>query len=116
MSRSESGLPRAFEYGAVTLAALAFALSYGFNYGFDNQVVYFLKSLALTDKSLLRADWFTNHTTQYHRVFIYFGALLLELNKKGWAVAIAQFIAVFVGALCMYRIAARVAGAALGLA
>ncbi len=116
MSRSESGLPRAFEYGVVGVAALAFAASYGFNYGFDNQVVYFLKSLALTDKSLLRADWFTNHTTQYHRVFIYFGALLLELNKKGWAVAIAQFVSVFGGALCMYRIVKNVAGAALGVA
>jgi hypothetical protein len=116
MSRSESGLLRAIEYGVVALAALAFAASYGFNYGFDNQVVYFLKSLALTDKSLLRADWFTNHTTQYHRVFIYFGALLLKLNSRGWAVAIAQFIAVFVGALCMYRLVKRVAGAALGVA
>ncbi|HEY3665384.1 MAG TPA: DUF6798 domain-containing protein [Polyangiaceae bacterium] len=116
MSRSESGLARAFEYGVVCIAALAFAASYGFNYGFDNQVVYFLKSLALTDKSLLRADWFTHHTTQYHRVFIYFGAALLELNKKGWAVAIAQFLAVFVGALCMYRIVKRVAGATLGIA
>jgi hypothetical protein len=116
MSRSERGLLRALEYGVVALAALAFAASYGFNYGFDNQVVYFLKSLALTDKSLLRADWFTNQTTQYHRVFIYFGALLLKLNSRGWAVAIAQFIAVFVGALCMYRLVKRVAGAALGVA
>ena len=116
MIRSESGLLRALEYGVVAVAALAFAASYGFNYGFDNQVVYFLKSLALTDRSLLHADWFTNHTTQYHKVFIYFGALLLKLNKRGWAVAIAQFIAVLVGAGCMYRIVKRVAGATLGLA
>ena len=116
MIRSESGLPRALEYGVVALAALAFAISYGFNYGFDNQVVYFLKSLALTDKTLLHADWFTNHTTQYHKVFIYFGALLLKLNGRGWAVAIAQTIAVSIGALCMYRIVQRVAGAAQGLA
>ncbi|MEP7051644.1 MAG: DUF6798 domain-containing protein [Pseudomonadota bacterium] len=116
MIRSESGLPRALEYGVVALAALAFAASYGFNYGFDNQVVYFLKSLALTDKTLLHADWFTNHTTQYHKVFIYFGALLLKLNRRGWAVAIAQTIAVSIGALCMYRIVKRVAGATQGLA
>ncbi len=116
MILSENGLPRAIEYGVVVLAALAFATSYGFNYGFDNQVVYFLKSLTLTDKSLLRADWFTNHTTQYHRVFIYFGAGLLELNKRGWAVAVAQFVAVFVGGLCMYRLVKRIAGAGLGVA
>ncbi|MEO8903947.1 MAG: hypothetical protein ABI488_16585, partial [Polyangiaceae bacterium] len=67
MIRSESGLPRALEYSVVAVAALAFAASYGFNYGFDNQVVYFLKSLALTDRTLLHADWFTNHTTQYHK-------------------------------------------------
>ena len=115
MIRSESGLPRALEYGVVAVAALAFAASYGFNYPYDNQFVYFLKSLALADKSVLHADWFTNHTTQYHKVFIYFGALLLKLNKRGWAVAIAQFIAVLVGAGCMYRIVKRVAGAALGL-
>jgi hypothetical protein len=116
MIRSESGLPRAFEYGVVAIAGLAFAASYGFNYGFDNQVVYFLKSLALSNRTLLHADWFTNQTTQYHRVFIYFGALLLKLNKQGWAVAIAQFIAVFVGALFMYRIVKRIAGATLGVA
>ncbi len=75
----------------VALAAIAFAASYGLTYGYDNQLVYFLKSLTLTDNSLLRSDWFTYHTTQYHRVFIYFGAFLLKLNKQGWAVAITQF-------------------------
>ena len=114
--RSDDGLPPAFEYGVVAIAALAFAASYGLYFGVDNQVVYFLKSLALTDSSLLKADWFTNHTTQYHRVFIYFGALLLKLNKAGWAVAIGQSLLVFVGTLAMYRITKRVAGAALGVA
>src|SRR3954471_605877 len=108
MIRSDSPLPRAFEYGVVALVAVAFAASYGLNYGFDNQVVYFLKSLTLTDRSLLHADWFTNQTTQYHKVFIYFGAFLLKLNQRGWAVAIAQFSAVLLGALCMYRIVKRV--------
>ena len=114
--RSDDGLPPALEYGVVAVAALAFAASYGLNFGVDNQVVYFLKSLALTDSSLLKADWFTNHTTQYHRVFIYFGALLLKLNKAGWAVALGQSLMVLVGTLAMYRIAKRVAGAALGVA
>jgi hypothetical protein len=115
MSRSDSPLPRAFESGVVAIAALAFAASYGLNYGDDNQLVYFLKSLALTDGSVLHRDWFTFHTTQYHRVFIYFGALLLELNKKGWAVAIAQFSFVLLGALVIYRLVKRVAGATLGV-
>src|SRR4051812_6013964 len=116
MIRSDSPLPRAFEYGVVALVAVAFAASYGLNYGFDNHVVYFLKSLTLTDRTLLHADWFTNHPTQYHRVFICLGAFLVKLNAKGWAVAIAQFIAVVVGALTIYRMVKRVAGEALGVA
>jgi hypothetical protein len=115
MNPSPSKLPRAVEYAFVAVAALSFAASYGFNYGFDNQLVYFLKSLVLTHKELLRSDWFTHHTTHYHRTFIYLGALLLKLNARGWGVAIAQFVSVFLGALCLFRIVKRVAGAALAL-
>jgi Dolichyl-phosphate-mannose-protein mannosyltransferase len=107
--------PRAVEYTLTALAALCFALGYGFSFGFDNQLVYFVKSLALVDRGLFHADWFTNHTTHYHRVFIYFGALLLKLNARGWGVAIAQFVCVFLGGLCLYRIAKRVAGEALAV-
>ncbi|HET7546036.1 MAG TPA: DUF6798 domain-containing protein [Polyangiaceae bacterium] len=107
---------RAFEYGVVALAAVAFAASYGLTYGYDNQYVYFLKALTLTDKSVLRADWFTFHTTQYHRLFSYFGAFLLLLNKQGWAVAIVQFLLVLLGGLTIYRIVKRVAGAQLSVA
>ncbi|MEO6598415.1 MAG: DUF6798 domain-containing protein [Polyangiaceae bacterium] len=115
MIRSDSPLPRAFEYGVVAIASLAFAASFGLNWGDDNQVVYFLKSLALTDRSVLHDDWFTFHTTQYHRIFIYFGALLLKLNKEGWGVAITQFLFVLLGAVVIYRLVKRVAGATLGL-
>src|SRR4051812_38742568 len=90
---------RAFEYGVVALAALLFAASYGLTYGYDNQYVYFLKALTLTDKSVLRSDWFTFQTTQYHFVFSYLGAFLLMLNKQGWAVAITQFLLVLLGGL-----------------
>ncbi|HEY0469208.1 MAG TPA: DUF6798 domain-containing protein [Polyangiaceae bacterium] len=107
---------RALEYGVVALAAVAFAASYGLTYGYDNQFVYFLKAPTLTDQSLLRSDWFTYHTTQYHRVFSYFGALLLALNKQGWAVAIMQFLLVLLGALVIYRLVKRVAGARLSVA
>ncbi|MES1179304.1 MAG: DUF6798 domain-containing protein [Myxococcales bacterium] len=115
LSRSDSPPPRAFEYGVVAIAALVFAATYGLNYGDDNQVVYFLKSLALTDRSVLHDDWFTFHTTQYHRVFIYFGALLIKLNPKGWAVAITQFLFVLAGALVIYRLVKRVAGVTLAV-
>jgi hypothetical protein len=115
MSRSDSPLPRAFEYGVVAIAATAFAASYGLNWGDDNQVVYFLKSLTLTDRSVLQNDWFTFHTTQYHRIFIYFGALLLKLNKQGWVIAITQFLLVLLGAVVIYRLVKRVAGATLGV-
>jgi uncharacterized protein DUF6798/dolichyl-phosphate-mannose-protein mannosyltransferase len=116
MIDSGSRLARAFEYGVVALAAITFAASYGLTYGYDNQFVYFLKSLTLTDKSLLRSDWFTFHTTQYHRVFAYFGAFLLALNRQGWAVAIMQFLLVLLGAVLIYRIVKRVAGAQLAVA
>ncbi|HEX3776480.1 MAG TPA: DUF6798 domain-containing protein, partial [Polyangiaceae bacterium] len=112
---NELELPRAVEYALVAIAALSFAASYGFNYGFDNQLVYFLKSLALVKPGILHADWFTNHTTHYHRSFIYLGALLLKLNARGWAVAIAQFVCVTLGAFSMYRIVQRVAGRVLAL-
>ena len=106
---------RPLEYVVVGIAALCFAASYGLNYGFDNQVVYFLKSLALTDKSLFHADWFTQHTTHYHHAFIYFGALLLKLNRHGWAVGITQVLLIWTGALCMYGIVRRIAGRELGV-
>ncbi|HKO47122.1 MAG TPA: DUF6798 domain-containing protein [Polyangiaceae bacterium] len=112
----QARLARAFEYGAVALAAIAFAASYGLTYGYDNQLVYFLKALTLTDQSLLRSDWFTYQTTQYHRVFSYLGAFLLELNEQGWAVAITQFLLVLLGGLAIYRLVKRVAGARLALA
>jgi len=115
-SASRPRVARAFEYTLVALAAITFAAGYGLTYGYDNQLVYFLKSLTLTDKSLLRSDWFTFHTTQYHRVFIYFGAFLLKLNKQGWAVAITQFLLVLLGGLVIYRLVKRVAGAQLGVA
>lgn len=115
MIRSDSRLTRALEYGVVVLLALGFAASYGFNYPDDNQVVYFLKSLTVADRSVLHADWFTNQTTQYHRVFIYFGALLIKLNKQGWGIGITQFLLVTMGAVVMYRIARRLVGAAVGL-
>lgn len=107
---------RVWEYGVVALAAAAFAASYGLTYGYDNQYVYFLKALTLTDHSLLRSDWFTFHTTQYHRLFAYLGAFLLLLNKQGWAVAITQFSLVLLGGLVIYRIVKRVAGASLSVA
>jgi len=109
----EARLARAAKYALIAIAAASFAASYGFNYGFDNQLVYFVKSLTLVERGILHADWFTNHTTHYHRTFIYFGALLLKLNARGWAVAVTQFICVLLGALCMFRIVQRVAGAAL---
>jgi hypothetical protein len=115
MNRIRSSWLQRSEYVLIAIAALAFAASYGFNFGFDNQLVYFVKSLVLTNRALLHADWFTNHTTHYHRTFIYLGALLMKLNARGWGVAIAQFVSVFLGALCMYRIVKRVAGATLAL-
>ena len=37
-------------------ASLAFAASFGLNYGIDNQVIYLLKSLTIVHPDLLRND------------------------------------------------------------
>ncbi len=113
---AESALGRRLELGLVALTCLAFAASYGFNYGVDNQVVYLLKSLTLVDRGLLRSDWYTSHSTQYHPTFAYFAALLLALRRDGWGIALAQCAVIAAGTFVIYRIVRVLAGARQALA
>jgi len=85
------------------LAALGFALSYGFDYGQDNQLVYLLRSLTIANPGILENDWFASQTTHYHPVFAYFGALLLWMDPEGWAIALVHIAIVTAGMVMVYE-------------
>jgi hypothetical protein len=114
-------LTTSWDRGVALIASALFAISFGFNYGVNNQVVYLLGSLRIVDHSLLAKDWYTTETTQYHFAFKYLGALLIALSPKGWAMAAAQATAITVGAMFLHSIAKgllrdkRLALAAFGL-
>ncbi len=100
-----NGLKRALaalEWVVVVACSAAFALSFGFNYGVDNQVVYNLGAVHLLNRDLYKHDWFVAHTTSYHPVFEYFSALLLWLNRDGWAFAITTMLLITVMGVLMY--------------
>ncbi len=82
------------EYAVAVAVALAFALSFGFNYGVSNQNTYLLLSKQVLDPALYKHDWLASETINYHWSFRYVGAALIALNKKGWAVAIGQTVAI----------------------
>jgi hypothetical protein len=87
------------------VAAIAFALCFGWDYGVDNQVVYLLSSLRVMDSTLLPHDWFATQTTHYHVAFRFLGGLLLALSERGWAVAITAHVSIAAGALALYALA-----------
>jgi hypothetical protein len=84
----------AAEYVLALAVAFAFALSFGFNYGVSNQTTYLLLSKQVLDPALYKHDWLASETINYHWSFRYVGAALIALNKKGWAVAIGQTVAI----------------------
>ena len=88
---------------AVVLSA-AFALRFGFNYGTDNQTSYLLSALQRFDPELLRNDWLTSHTTDYHPLFQFIGWMLYALNDSGWPFAIANFVSILAGGLLLFWI------------
>ena len=99
----------------VTLASVGFALSYGWNYGVDNQVVYFLEALHMVH-GVLGKDWFASSTTQYHMFFKYLAAPLVALSERGVAVGVATTVIIAGGMGCIYALLRVLAGrrAALG--
>ncbi len=98
------------EWFAAFVACVAFALSFGFNYGVDNQVVYNLGALHLLHPELFHNDWFVSQTTSYHPTFEYFSALLLWFNPDGWGFAIATTVFVTVFGLLTYGLCRLLAG------
>lgn len=85
-------------------ASVVFGVSYGFNYGSDNQTAYFLGALRLIDPTILNQDWYATGPGNYHPIFAYLGYVLLLFNRSGWGVGVAMVLTAVVGAMCMYRL------------
>lgn len=52
----------------------------GYQFGQSNHTVYLLAALRQTDPHLLRQDWWTTATLQYHGVFTHLSAALMRWN------------------------------------
>jgi hypothetical protein len=102
--------------GIAGLSAVAFAASFGFNFGVGNQVTYLIPALRLLDPGLFGRDWFATGTTQYHPVFAELGAALLRLDQRGWAVALGLTSAVTAAALALYALCRTLVGRRRALA
>jgi hypothetical protein len=98
------------------LASAVLALSFGFDYGADNQLIYLLKSLAIANPGILEKDWYASEVTHYHPVFAWLGAGLIALNRDGWAVAIAQVLLITVATTFIYETLRAVAPKRVALA
>lgn len=96
--------------GIAGLSALAFAASFGFNFGVGNQVTYLIPALRRLDPGLLGRDWFATGTTQYHPVFAELGATLMRLDRRGWAVALGLTLVLATAALVLYALCRTLVG------
>jgi 4-amino-4-deoxy-L-arabinose transferase-like glycosyltransferase len=97
-------LKNTLEIAAALVASLCFGASYGYSYGLDNQVVYMLGALRLLDPTILNQDWLATRTTHYHMAFKYVAAALIAMDRRGWAVAITQNLAIAAGMMCIYAL------------
>ena len=118
-SRERRALALVETAGPVLVAAAAsivYGLTFGFNYGVNNQVGYMLASLRLLDPSVLANDWYS-HTLNYHPAFAYLGWLLLAVGGRGgWGIGVATVVAAAVGAMGLYGLARRLLPAEIHLA
>jgi len=101
--------------GIAGLSAVAFAASFGFNFGVGNQVTYLIPALRLLDPGLLTRDWFATGTTQYHPVFAELGATLMRLDRHGWGVALGLTLTITAAALALYALCRELVGRRGGL-
>ncbi|MFO0550991.1 MAG: DUF6798 domain-containing protein [Polyangiaceae bacterium] len=92
----------AFQHVVALIASYLFAMSFGLNYGVSNQTSYLLMSKKVLDPALYKNDWLATQTTHYHLSFRYVGALLIALDRRGWAVAYGQVIAIVVGMMFVH--------------
>lgn len=96
---------RAPDLLVVLVASVAFGLSFGLNYGVDNQTAYMLSSLRLLDPSVLGNDWYASGPAGFHPTFAYLGWWLLALDRGGFYVGALLVTVVTLGALCFYWLA-----------
>lgn len=96
---------RAPDLLVVLVASVAFGLSFGLNYGVDNQTAYMLSSLRLLDPSVLANDWYASGPAGFHPTFAYLGWFLLSLDRGGFYVGALLVTVVTLGALCFYWLA-----------
>jgi hypothetical protein len=90
------------EIALATVAAVCFAVTFGYTYGIDNQVEYMISSLRLLDPSIFHRDWYAMQTTHYHFSFKYLAAALIALDRRGWVVAGFHTLIVSAGMMCLY--------------
>lgn len=107
LSWIRTSAPAAFEWLIATSCALAFALTFGLNYPFDNQVVYFLAALRLNDPTVLARDWYAAEVTHYHPAITLLVAPLLRISPSGWAIAVLHIGVIVVGCLAWYEVCRR---------
>jgi hypothetical protein len=90
------------EWAVAAVASLAFGVSFGWDYGVDNQVVYLLGSLKMATPGSFQTDWFATQTTHYHPAYELLGALLLLIRRDGALIAYGQTLVIATGTLCMF--------------
>jgi hypothetical protein len=82
LSPSTSGSPQGFKSTLLPfLLAVALTLTLrGYDYGGGNHTVYLLAPLRTIHPELLKNDWWTTHTLQYHVAFTTLTATLMRLH------------------------------------
>lgn len=103
-------LPELWRLGVALVVSLAFAVSFGLNFGVGNQTSYLLAALHRRDPSLLRRDWFVSRTTQYHLVYTQLSAGLLALDGSGRLMAALQVLLITGAGLALYAVCRVLAG------
>ncbi|MBN2196414.1 MAG: hypothetical protein JW751_26620 [Polyangiaceae bacterium] len=96
-------------------ASYWFAVSYGYNFGYDNHATYLVGALRLHDPAVLTRDWLAAECTPYHPIFGYIGWALWALDEEGWGFAYANVAAVTAIGLSIYAICRAFAGSRLAL-
>jgi len=96
----DRALALAWDVAAALVALWAsywLAVSFGYNFGYDNHATYLIGALRLHDPTVLTRDWLAAECTEYHPIFSYVGWALWALNEDGWGFAYANVV--FVTAL-----------------
>src|SRR5687768_7912476 len=82
--------------------ALTLAI-HGYRFGTGNHTIYLLDAMRRADPGLLRNDWFTTQTLQYHAVFGWIAHKLIEWRAiepafaAGYAALVLAFHAAWLG-------------------